>query len=65
MGKLLLCATVLTGTAAAWDLGACWPVPQRLEAQPSYAAVGVANGHAGSELIAAPLAAATGRAGGR
>jgi hypothetical protein len=34
-------------------LWCCWPVPRQPEAQPLYAAVGVANGHAGSELIVA------------
>ena len=50
MGKLLLCATAMPERPLL-GLWCCWPVPRQLEAQPSYAAVGVANGHAGSELI--------------
>jgi hypothetical protein len=38
MGKLLLCGTVPTGTAAAGTL-VLWPVPRQLEVQPLYAAV--------------------------
>jgi hypothetical protein len=37
MGKLLLCATVLTGTAAAGPW-CCWPGPRQLGVQPLYAA---------------------------